>query len=130
MVSIPTGILDLCSLDCALDSKCEHHQDWVVSASASVKAGQRRAWRTNIASYTLYYRALDQRSTAPIVGDTWAADVLDRITADNRKGLLTAKLGRPAASRRCCGPAAGRLDPGVSCPPPRRVRAAPRLRAG
>jgi O-methyltransferase involved in polyketide biosynthesis len=43
--------------------------------------------------YTLYYRALDQRSKAPIVGDTWAADVLDRITADNRKGLLTAKLG-------------------------------------
>ena len=43
--------------------------------------------------YTLYYRALDQRSKAPIVGDTWAAEVLDRITADNRKGLLTAKLG-------------------------------------
>jgi hypothetical protein len=43
--------------------------------------------------YTLYYRALDQRSKAPIVGDTWAADVLDRIKADNRKGLLTAKLG-------------------------------------
>jgi O-methyltransferase involved in polyketide biosynthesis len=41
----------------------------------------------------LYYRALDQRAKAPIVGDTWAADVLDRITADNRKGLLTAKLG-------------------------------------
>jgi hypothetical protein len=34
----------------------------------------------------LYYRALDQRSKAPIVGDTWAAEVLDRITADNRKG--------------------------------------------
>jgi O-methyltransferase involved in polyketide biosynthesis len=43
--------------------------------------------------YTLYYRALDQRSKAPIVGDTWAAEVLGRITADNRKGLLTAKLG-------------------------------------
>jgi O-methyltransferase len=43
--------------------------------------------------YTLYYRMLDQRSKAPIVGDTWAADVLDRITADNRKGLWTAKLG-------------------------------------
>lgn len=42
---------------------------------------------------TLYYRALDQRSKAPIVGDTWAADVLDRIKADNRKGLWTAKLG-------------------------------------
>jgi len=42
--------------------------------------------------YTLYYRALDQRSKAPIVGDTWADGVLDRITADNRKGLLTAKL--------------------------------------
>lgn len=38
----------------------------------------------------MYYRALDQRSKAPIVGDTWAADVLDRIRADNRKGLLTA----------------------------------------
>ena len=43
--------------------------------------------------YTLYYRALDQRSKAPIVGDTWAPEVLDQITADNRKGLLTAKLG-------------------------------------
>jgi O-methyltransferase involved in polyketide biosynthesis len=43
--------------------------------------------------YTLYYRALDQRSKAPIVGDTWAADVLDQITADNRRGLWTAKLG-------------------------------------
>ena len=43
--------------------------------------------------YTLYYRVLDQRSKAPIVGDTWAADVLDRIRADNRKGLWTAKLG-------------------------------------
>jgi O-methyltransferase involved in polyketide biosynthesis len=43
--------------------------------------------------YTLYYRALDQRSKAPIVGDTWAADVLDRITPVNRRGLLTAKLG-------------------------------------
>jgi hypothetical protein len=43
--------------------------------------------------YTLYYRVLDQRSKAPIVGDTWAADVLDRIRADNSKGLWTAKLG-------------------------------------
>src|SRR5437588_1874194 len=43
--------------------------------------------------YTLYYRALDQRSKDPIVGDTWAAGVLDRIAADHRKGLLTAKLG-------------------------------------
>jgi O-methyltransferase involved in polyketide biosynthesis len=49
--------------------------------------------------YTLYYRALDQRSKAPIVGDTWAADVLDRITADNRKGLLTAKLGASGRGR-------------------------------
>jgi O-methyltransferase len=81
--------------------------------------------------FRLYYRALDQRSKAPIVGDTWAADVLDRITADNRKGLLTAKLGVsgrfPPLLR------ARRLDdwgPGVSCPPPGRVRAAPGLRAG
>src|SRR5689334_4254096 len=43
--------------------------------------------------YTLYYRAVDQRSKVPIVGDTWAADVLDQVTADNRKGLRTAKLG-------------------------------------
>jgi O-methyltransferase involved in polyketide biosynthesis len=43
--------------------------------------------------YTLYYRVLDQRSKAPIVSDTWAADVLDRIRADNSKGLWTAKLG-------------------------------------
>jgi methyltransferase (TIGR00027 family) len=43
--------------------------------------------------YTLYYRAVDQRSKVPIVGDTWAAEVLDQVTADNRKGLRTAKLG-------------------------------------
>jgi O-methyltransferase involved in polyketide biosynthesis len=43
--------------------------------------------------YTLYYRALDQRSKAPIVGDTWAPDVLNRIAPGNRKALLTAKLG-------------------------------------
>jgi len=43
--------------------------------------------------YTLYYRALDQRSRQPIVGDTWAAEVVDRVAAGNRKGLLTAKLG-------------------------------------
>jgi O-methyltransferase len=66
--------------------------------------------------YTLYYRALDQRSKAPIVGDTWAADVLDRITADNRKGLLTAKLGRPAASRRFCGPGGWTTGPGSFLP--------------
>lgn len=43
--------------------------------------------------YTLYYRALDQSSKSPIVGDSWAADVLQRVAADNRKGVLTAKLG-------------------------------------
>lgn len=43
--------------------------------------------------YTLYFRALDQRSRTPLVGDTWAAEVVDRVAADNRKGLLTAKLG-------------------------------------
>ncbi|MBO0810590.1 MAG: class I SAM-dependent methyltransferase [Microlunatus sp.] len=44
--------------------------------------------------YTLYYRAVDQRSRAPIVGDTWAAGVLEQIAADNRRGVLTAALGR------------------------------------
>jgi O-methyltransferase involved in polyketide biosynthesis len=43
--------------------------------------------------YTLYYRALDQRSKAPIVGDTWAPEVLNRIAPGNRKGLRIAKLG-------------------------------------
>src|SRR5690242_12400325 len=43
--------------------------------------------------YTLYFRALDQRSSAPIVGDTWAAGVLERIPSDQRGGLRTAKLG-------------------------------------
>lgn len=43
--------------------------------------------------YTLYYRMLDQRSRNPIVGDSWAAEVLDRVAAGNRKGVLTAKLG-------------------------------------
>lgn len=44
--------------------------------------------------YTLYYRAVDQRSRAPIVGDTWAAGVLEQIAAGNRRGVLTATLGR------------------------------------
>lgn len=43
--------------------------------------------------YPLYFRVLDQRSKAPIVGDTWAADVLDQVPSSNRRGLLTAKLG-------------------------------------
>ncbi|WP_195909133.1 class I SAM-dependent methyltransferase [Microlunatus sp. Gsoil 973] len=43
--------------------------------------------------YTLYYRALDQRSAAPIVGDAWAAGVLDRIGRANRRAVRTAKLG-------------------------------------
>jgi len=43
--------------------------------------------------YPLYFRARDQRSRTPIVGDTWAAEVVDRVTAGNRKGVLTAKLG-------------------------------------
>lgn len=43
--------------------------------------------------YTLYFRALDQRSKAPIVGDTWAAGVVDQVAAGNSRGVLTARLG-------------------------------------
>jgi methyltransferase (TIGR00027 family) len=35
--------------------------------------------------YTLYFRALDQRSKHPIVGDPWAAEVLERIGHIPRK---------------------------------------------
>lgn len=41
--------------------------------------------------YTLYFRALDQRSRSPIVGDTWAPEMVARI-ADN-KGFRTARWG-------------------------------------
>lgn len=41
--------------------------------------------------YTLYFRALDQRSASPIVGDSWAPGLVERI-ADN-KGLRTARRG-------------------------------------
>lgn len=43
--------------------------------------------------YTLVFRAMDQRAKVPIVGDPWAAGVLDRVAAGNRKGVRTAKLG-------------------------------------
>lgn len=43
--------------------------------------------------YTSYFRAVDQRSRTPLVGDTWAAEVIDRVAPGNRRGLLTAKLG-------------------------------------
>lgn len=35
--------------------------------------------------FTLYFRALDFQSHAPIVNDQWAAEVLDRFAYDNRK---------------------------------------------
>jgi methyltransferase (TIGR00027 family) len=41
--------------------------------------------------YTLYYRALDQRSKSSIVGDPWAPEVVARI--EDNKGLRTAKWG-------------------------------------
>ena len=71
-------------------------------------------------------------SKAPIVGDTWAAEVLDRITADNRKGLLTAKLG--ASGRFPPLLRARRLDDWarefLAHHPRGAVRATPGLRAG
>ncbi|MQA85044.1 MAG: class I SAM-dependent methyltransferase [Streptosporangiales bacterium] len=35
--------------------------------------------------YTLYFRALDHRSKAPLVGDPWADEVLSRIDHNHRK---------------------------------------------
>jgi O-methyltransferase involved in polyketide biosynthesis len=47
--------------------------------------------------YTLYFRALDARSKAPIVGDVWAPEVIEVLERTDpgslRKGLRTAKLG-------------------------------------
>lgn len=40
--------------------------------------------------YTLYYRALDQRSKSPVVGDRWAPEVVERIEG---RGLRIAKWG-------------------------------------
>jgi O-methyltransferase len=50
--------------------------------------------------YTLYFRALDNRSQTPIVGDRWAAGVLRQIETAVRRSTMKARLG-----------AAGRFTP-------------------